>query len=268
MLKEKEIIMPNLIGVELFQASDLLNGIGMKLGKVTYQESKDNNIVINQSIKSGEIVNGRKVDITVSSKNPIRYLPSIYQINDLKNDNFLKRYLWIFQHIINSINIKLENIHKYFNPLESNSEFFHWLASWFSISLDYAIPEQKFRLLIKEAVKLYQWRGTSIGISAFIEIITGIKPDIIEHSVPYNEYIIMDNKLIERPILEENYSAYNFTVSFPVSADYFDIETIKLINQIIKSEKPAHTNYHITFSLKEQEKAKSYFTIGRDEIIY
>ncbi len=235
---------------------------------MTYEESKyRDNIVLDQSVKPGGQLNGDDaMDLVVSGTNPISHLPSMFQNYDRRNGDFLKRYLWIFHDILNSVTHKLDYIHNYFNPLETPSKFFGWLASWFSLSLDYAITEDTMRLLVKEAVNLYQWRGTALGLAKFLEIITGVKPDIIEHSVPINEYIISDDKLIERPILEENYSIYNFTVSFPVTSEFFDVDTIKKINMVIKSEKPAHSNYYIIFAPPEVDDEKDYALIGVDVI--
>ena len=109
--------------------------------------------------------------------------------------DFLKRYLWIFQHLINNITSKLDDIHKYFNPMEAPKDFFLWLASWFSINTNFSIPEEKMRLLVKEAVNFYRWRGTVIGITKFLEIITGVMPTIIEN------YIQNQQKAYETNIL-------------------------------------------------------------------
>ncbi len=267
-IKEQEMIMPDIIGIDLTKSLSFLNKIGLTVEKIVYEESEyKNNTVIKQSIKPWEkIEKGNKIHLTISNINPIKYLPSIYQAFDKKNGDFLKRYLWIFQHILNSINIKLDNIHEYFNPMEAPTGFFQWLASWFSININYAIPEDKMRLLVKEAVNLYQWRGTAKGIAKFLEIITGVKPDIIEGYIPIREYFIVDDKLVERPIIDERTSPYQFTVYFPVSSNYFDIETIKKINQIIKSEKPAHTSYYIVFLKEKVKKEKPSFIIGEDII--
>jgi phage tail-like protein len=261
-------IVPNLLGSHFFNVSDYLEKAGLKLGSVLYEESEaDNNIVFHQSVEPGETAeSGEKIDVKVAGQNPLRFLPSIYQSNDIKSGGFLKRYLWIIQSIIAGINGKLDNIDRYFNPLEAPGDFYKWIATWFSVNLEYDIPEYKMRLLVKEAVKLYRWRGTALGISKYLEIVTGVKPEIIDHDIPIDEFIIADHATVERPIVGEHSSLYNFTVYFPVRIDHFDLETIKKIHQIVKLEKPAHANYFIVFAREEQKSGKNFATIDVDFI--
>jgi phage tail-like protein len=265
---EQKNTIADLTGISYINSLKYISKSKLKLGKILFSESEyRTNTVVNQSIKPGSELNENDViDLTISNVNPIKYLPSMYQSGDSKNGGFLKRYLWLFQHIIHSITAKLDNIEKYFNPMEAPLNFFNWIASWVSINVNYAIPEDKMRLLVKEAINLYQWRGTAIGIAKFLEIITGVKPEIIENYSPVNEYVVMEDKLIERPIIEEYTTSYYFTVAFPVSVDHFDIETIKKISQIIKTEKPVHANYYITFKTKKEAKKKTGLTIGESPI--
>lgn len=268
-ISENSITLPSFLGANLFQAKTLIDELGLELGNITYDDSEYiNNLVLEQSINPGTTVSpGDKINLKVSATNPIRFLPAIFQSNDLKNNNVLKRYLWIFYDIINNVGLKLDNLHNFFDPLNAPTDFFKWLASWFSINLEYSIPEEKMRLLVKEAIKLYRWRGTAIGISSFLEIITGVRPEIIEDELPVSEYIIEKDKFVERPILEKNNSPYNFTVSFPVAADYFESDVIKKINQVIKAEKPANASYYIAFAKPEKiinNKQTSF--IGADTI--
>lgn len=261
---DNNFAMPDLRGLSYENAVKFIEKNQLVLRHINYSESRYiRNTVIEQSIAPGSNFKNRdNIDLTLSNISLIRFLPDIYNSLDEENDNFLKRYLWIFQHIYNGINIKLDNLHNYFNPMIAPRDFFHWLASWFSINVNYAIPEDKMRLLVKEAVTLYQWRGTSVGLAKFLEIITGVRPDIIDNYIPISEYSIMKDKLIEREIIEEDTSISHFTVSFPVTSDYFDVETIKKINQIIKLERPAHTKYYITFKPKDKKKKETKFIIG------
>jgi phage tail-like protein len=265
--KNNKIIVPDLTGFSRKNASALLESIGLETGDVFYDEyvgKKD--IVINQNIKKGqEVEKGTRINLVYSSNNPIRFLPSVYQETDYESGEFLKKYLWIIQHLINSINLKLDDIHQYFNPMETTPEFLYWIASWFSIDANYLGSDEKSRLLIKNIVPLYQWRGTKIGIAKFLEILTGVKPEIIEDYIPLNEYVILDNKLVERPIIREDFSKYCFTIYFPVDSEYFDIKKMMTINYIVKLEKPAHSTYYIVFADKKKESLDS-FIIGKDII--
>ena len=159
--KKDNSTMPDLRGLSYENALKFINNNQLNLRHIDYLETKYiRNTVIEQSIKPGSnFSNDDNIDLTLSNISLIRFLPDIYNSLDDENNSFLKRYLWIFQHIFNDINIKLDNLHNYFNPMLAPRDFFHWLASWFSININYAIPEDKMRLLVKEAVTLYQWRG-------------------------------------------------------------------------------------------------------------
>ena len=165
--EENSKIMHDMRGLSYDNALKVIQNLNLTLRNIYYEESSYNrNIVIKQSIEPGiNISKYNEIDITLSGLSPIRFLPSIYKTNDEENNDFLKRYLWIFYHFLNQINIKLDNIHTYFNPMIAPTDFFHWLASWVSININYAIPEHKMRLLVKEIIVLYQWRGTVTGLS-------------------------------------------------------------------------------------------------------
>jgi phage tail-like protein len=263
------LTVPDCMGADLFKTIELLKKMGFECGLILYEESKsEKNRILKQSVSSGkEVPYGTKINFVVSGKNPISYLPSMYQKNDVANNNFLKRYLWIFQTIVNSINTKLDNHYMYYNPLESPDEFFKWVASWFSLNLNYEIEDRRLRLLVKEAVTLYKWRGTAIGIRRFLEIVTGIEPVIYENSTPFSEFVIEGSSLTERHIINKRLTPYSFTVHFPVESRSFNMDTLKLINEIIKNEKPINVDFYITFKPKDVKASTgSSFEIGKEKI--
>ena len=261
--KEKEsqgkCMMPDLRGMHIMDAERILKKMGFIIGSISYEEFNcPARLVFDQGIPPYESVEENSViDLKVASDNPIHYLPSIFQRNPA-----LKGFLWIFQHIFNSFQNKLDIIHNYFIPLETPREFYKWLATWFSININYAITEEKMRGLIWNAVNLYQWRGTVFGLTKYLEIITEIKPEIIENYTPLSEYIIETDQLVERPILEISNFSHCFTVKFPVPVDHFDLDTVKKIYNIIQTEKPAHTHFYLLFTSEKEEKEVSQFIIG------
>lgn len=258
---DDKVIMPDLSGMPLLRALQYIKKLKLPLGEIFYREAEAPNFtILSQSIKpETELKPGQVVNLRVASMNPIGFLPSIYQGNEQ-----LKNFLWIFQHIFNSITFKLDNIHRYFNPIEAPRDFYKWLASWFSINVNYTITEEKMRYLIKDIVSLYQWRGTAAGLARYLEIITDVKPEILEDYVPHKEYLIKSDRLIENYILEKNRSQYTFTVYFPVKAGHFDLDTIKKINQIIESEKPAHAHFYLIFKTDKEKEKKTTLVIGKD----
>lgn len=148
----------------------------------------------------------------------LQYLPGIYQEN-----NFLGRFLLIFESILSPVNRTVENIHHYFDPGVTPPEAVDWLGSWLGLALDERWPEERRRDLIAAAVSLYQWRGTKHGLSEFLRLYTGIEPEIIEPTL--------------RDVANNRTRAYRFTVRIRVPRDARVSRA--LIESIIDAEKPA-----------------------------
>jgi phage tail-like protein len=259
----KKIKMPALKGMYILRALQFIQNEGLVPGEILYTEDKSARFtgVVQNIEPETEVDTGTIVDLQVASQNPLQFLPALYQNND-----FLKNYLWLFQHIFNSFHLKLDNIHRYFNPIEAPQAFYEWLATWFAINVNYTITEEKMRSLIKDAVSLFQWRGTVIGLTKYLEILTDVRPEIIENYMPVSTYTIEGDKLVERPILEHKTARYKFTVKFPVAANHFDIEAIRKINKIIAAEKPAYADFYVTFQPRQKKQDKYAFTIGLDTV--
>jgi hypothetical protein len=66
----------------------------------------------------------------------------------------------------------------------TDAEFLPWLATWVALFLDEEWDEAKRRRLISEAVELYRWRGTVLGLKRYLEIYVGLIPEIREWSWP------------------------------------------------------------------------------------
>lgn len=263
---QDKVEVPNIEGLHVSYATRFLEKKGLKIGKVKLEDGNgSNNHVLRQSIKAGTMVEkGAWMDIYVCSLNPIKYLPSVFQIEDQRNNDFLKRYLWIIKEVFDSIGYKLDKLDDYFNPMAAPLDFLNWIATWFAVDVNFSVSEEKIRYLIKEIVLLYQWRGTSLGLKKFLEIITGYEPEILESEKPITEYIVQENKLVERVIMDDVMTASYFTVHFPVPVRTFDLDMIKKINEVIKSEKPAHTKYYISYEKEKRDNLGDGMLIGID----
>lgn len=159
----------------------------------------------------------------------LNYLPGIYS-----TDEFLGRFLLIFEHILNPVERSIDNIAHVFDPQLTPSQALPWLASWLGIVLDARWPEERRRQLVHEGAELYHWRGTKRGLSRVIELYTGVRPEISE---PTLSQLAADRRL-----------AYRFHVRLAVpKGAAFDESMVRLI---IELEKPAFTAY--TLELKEE----------------
>ena len=152
--------------------------------------------------------------------NFLDYLPSIY-----RDDEFLARFLRIFEEVVAPVELTLENAHHYFDPRMTPEALLPWLATWVDLSLDENWPIEKRRQLIRAGVELYQWRGTRRGLHEYLRIYTGVDPEIIEH------------------FGAEDGGPHRFTVVVTV-ADPDDLNA-GTIRRVINAEKPAHTSYEL-----------------------
>jgi phage tail-like protein len=162
----------------------------------------------------------------------LQYLPAIYQ-----EDEFLGRFLMIFEDVLSPVERILENIHFYFDPMMAPEGFLPWLASWIDLVLDenWPIDNEKRREfikrqreLIKAGVELYRWRGTKRGLREYLRIYTGVESEIIEH------------------FDENDGGPYRFTVIIRVP-DPKSLDE-RLVRRVINAEKPAHTTYELRVS--------------------
>jgi phage tail-like protein len=196
----------------------------------------------------------KHVMLEASSGNPIRHLPSNYQ-----NNQFLRGFLMIFQHIMNDTIITLDNMHEYFRPMESPASFLPVLADWLGIHLDSLGGETEVRRFLQYAIPLYRFRGTVRGLRAHLAIVSGIVPDILEGKNPYASYVIQDDVAIEASLFESG-AGNSFTAFFPVPRRRFDDTLIRRLSLIIQREKPVHTKAYLGF--KDRKKtARSITTI-------
>lgn len=246
---------PNTLNLNISQAIKLLDYKAINSYKVLYKESKKEvGRVIDQRVLSDGTLT-----LTVGSSSLIKSLPSNYQ-----NSDSLKDYLMIFQHFNNEFNRELDNIHNIFNPMETRREFLLWLSSWFSLEIGAQLPEVRYRRLIREIVPLYRWRGTKVGLSRILEIISGYKPEIIEG---YYDEKDIQSESISFTFSEVGSSENLIVIKFPISQKELGGRTVKTLFNIVDKEKPAHISCRLIFIPDHQDKKDDYFTIGEVAVV-
>ena len=165
-------------------------------------------------------------------------LPAIYRKEG--KTGFLYRLLCLFAGILAGVEDEVDGTHNRLSPERAPQEFLPWLASWVALVLDETWPVEKRRQLIRQAVELYRWRGTIRGIRTFVEIYTGLVPDIVEHfrrgwQVGVRSTVGVDTKVYE---LAED--AHCFSV-FVNSFEELTPDEKQKVMTIVETEKPAHT---------------------------
>jgi phage tail-like protein len=185
----------------------------------------------NATIKQKEFAPSRLLD----------YLPASY-----RDDALMGQFLRIFESILTPIENTVDNIPLYFDPRITPESVLPWLASWVDLALDPSWPLERRRELVKNAADLYRWRGTRRGLSEYLRIYTGTLPTILE----YIPGMILDAKtqLGVNTLLGSSGTGHHFTVILDVPANS-QID-VKVIREIIESQKPAHTIYTLEIRSK------------------
>src|SRR6476620_10749845 len=106
----------------------------------------------------------------------LRFLPGMYA-----SDDFLGRFLCIFEDTLKPLMHMTDSLHYYFNPLTTPPEMVSWLATWVNLVLDESWSLEQRRILIRSAVDLYSRRGTKRGMMEYLKLYTGIVPEITEY---------------------------------------------------------------------------------------
>jgi len=110
---DASVIKQTCVGLDVFSAKNKLFSLYPQLNEsdieITYQESDYRSFIVIDC----KVTADKKIMLYATSKNAIRYLPSNYQEND-----FLSRYLMIFQHLHNDISIKIDNINELFRKFK------------------------------------------------------------------------------------------------------------------------------------------------------
>lgn len=255
---KKKIRVPDVTGLLLENAEVMLLNAGFEKPRIRFAESyQRTNAVLQQDPPRWVIVdNDTPINLVVSRKSYIRHLPGIFQRGGFMDSNFLREFLWVFQHIFKGIEDKIDNIDLYLRPLEAPTEFLEWLAAWTSFVIDPAWPEAKKRRLIKEAIRLYAVRGTVKGLKVFLAIFTGFEPEIVENTWPFKGFRVGVHSTIgvDSVILPPVNLAHCFEVRIPKAFKDTTDEMVIRIHDIIMSEKPANTTYFLRFMAEMVER--------------
>jgi phage tail-like protein len=146
-----------------------------------------------------------------------KYLPLLPGM--FHDNNFLDRYLQIFETIWEPLETRQDHLSAYFDPRTAPAQFLPWLASWFDMELSAHWPEPSRRELIAHAAFLDQHRGTRIGLRDALIHAFGCQVEINDDP---NQPFVFRVRLEEDPETPINRS---------------------LLEQVIQQYKPAHAGY-------------------------
>lgn len=99
-----------------------------------------------------------------------RYLPAVYREDEASAD-FLERFLANFEGIFTTLEDRIAGATALFDLRSAPPETLDWLASWLGLVLDPSVSVERKRLLIRFAVPLFQYRGTTQGLRLATELV-------------------------------------------------------------------------------------------------
>lgn len=105
----------------------------------------------------------------------LRYLPGVYA-----DDEFVGRFLLIFESMMMPITWHIDNFDLYLSPNIAAGEWLQWMGGWFDVLVIPELPIDRQRAILGQMGWLFMRRGTKAGIQRLLELYFGEPPDIIE----------------------------------------------------------------------------------------
>ncbi len=176
-----------------------------------------------------------------------RFLPSLYREVDL-----MGRLLKIFEEAFEPSVHALRSLWAYLDPLTSSVELLPFLAHWVGWQMVPYLDTATQRLLIRNAVQVYTWRGTRWGLRFYLHLYTGLPLDEeidqesekhISIEEPYGPGFILGEAHLGRETVLGGGQAFHFVVR--LRPDFYHEIDGQLVRQIIEQEKPAFCTYDL-----------------------
>ncbi len=150
----------------------------------------------------------------------LQYLPPIYSEPGSAGDEFLGRFLLVFEDLMGPIEQLVGHFPLYLDPNTAPATFLAVLDDWLGGLVEERWSEETKRELLKQAFWLYRARGTRAGLVRHLEICTGITPQIEENAEQSHHFAVTIH-----------------TGGRPVDA--------RMVERIIERNRPAHTSYSL-----------------------
>jgi phage tail-like protein len=238
---------------------------------------------------------------------PLDYLPAVFR-EDPQSAHFLEEFLSITETVSEPVGAQIDRMAGLFDPMVApvgtavgarrgmEIDFLAWLGSWLGLTIERHWPEQRRRMLIAKAHRLFQLRGTAEGLRLHLSIYTGLPIEdiqILEHyqlrrwteldGSPLGDSEVWGKQIVNRLQIGENSQvggfqlidtqdplrdpfyvyAHQFTVFLPWQPrqpDETDQTARDTVRRIVEWNKPAHTQATIRFMTPR-------FVIGEASII-
>jgi phage tail-like protein len=132
----------------------------------------------------------------------------------------LRRFLFLFQHVMSSITDQIDRLSELTDPLSCDARFLPWLASWVGFGLDESLPVHQQRELVRRAIRLMRTRGTRQGLEDMVRVLTSAPARVEERVRPPamilgRGHLIGGKDVVERYQVGEPLGAWLYTPVHP-----------------------------------------------------
>ncbi len=175
----------------------------------------------------------------------MKFLPEIYAADD-----FTQRFMMLFESFWKPLSQQINQIPEYFDPYLTTPEMLPWLASWFGLEWDAALPEDRKRDLLARIFPIYAHKGTGHALVLFLKMFTGGEVEITEHR-DTNFVLGQAACLGYQVALGTKNSPHSFDVRLRVpaaaarSGEMTRAQYRQRIEAMINQYKPAQTVFHL-----------------------
>ncbi len=132
-----------------------------------------------------------------------RYLPEIYHESlsraqaqesaDATGADFLQRLLGLFEGVLTPLEDRIANAYLLTNPETTPGEALDWLGHWVGLTLEPGLSESVKRRLIKNGGTVYRHRGTLLGLSKMLDIVS-------DNAVANGQIVIIEEFRLRRTL--------------------------------------------------------------------
>lgn len=99
----------------------------------------------------------------------------------LAEDDFLRRFVGIFDELSRSVQLTLDGLGLVIDPSVAPPVFVRWLGGWLGVdSIDPSMPELRQRELVRAMGRFLWWRGTATGLRGMLEMVTGGPAEVVD----------------------------------------------------------------------------------------
>lgn len=189
------------------------------------------------------------------------------------DDGPLRRFLFLFQHVMTTVTDRIDRIDQITDPLLCAPALLPWLASWVGFELDESLPVHQQRELVRRAIRLYRTRGTRVGLEEMVGVLTSAPVRVRERARPQamvlgRAHLVGGQDVVGRYHRNERLGAYLVDPAAHADTDFFVLllesrasfrerfgerapHVLRRIADVVSRERPAH----IAFTLRFDETA-------------